>query len=80
MEVFTVSNLKKLESVVGFIEGHSVLKASFPGVITLSLFISLSVSGIEWNLCEISILCHCFKERKGKSLSNTHRTTNKDNK
>lgn len=56
-----------------------MLKASFPGVITMSLFISLSVSGIEWNICEISILCQFFKERKGKPLSHTHRTS-KDNK
>lgn len=80
MKVFTNSNLKKLDSVVGFIEGHSVLKTSIPGVITVSLFISLSVSETEWNLCEISILCHCFKERKGKSLPNTHKTTNKDHR
>jgi hypothetical protein len=59
-----------------------VLKASFPGVITRSLFISLGVSSIEWNMCEISILCHSFKERKGKErkenlLPNTHTSTKK---
>lgn len=64
MKVFTNSNLKKLDSVVGFIEGHSMLKASIPGVITVSLFISLSVSAIEWNQCEISILCHALRKRK----------------
>lgn len=51
---------------MGFTEGNFVLKASFPGVITRSLFISLAVSSIDWNMCEISILCHSFKEKKGK--------------
>lgn len=51
---------------MGFTEGDFVLKASLPGVITRSLSISLAVSSTEWNMYEISILCPCFEERKGK--------------